>query len=175
MSNDKPAWSMLPQETERQFRAFQKYLHMLDDPDETQRSGRRLAIEMGYADDSALEIWSAKNNWVARARAYDDYMSVAIVQREVTNVGAYQDHVIESLTQQLNILDRILNTELMKYAIAQETGDEIKTQDIKRLVDSVKAKDDLARRVGRMPTNFITEPAEKDDEQHTYVIGEDDD
>lgn len=171
MSDERPAWAMLPQETERQFRAFQKYLHMLDDPDEKRRSLRRIAIEMGYSSEKMLEVWSAKNRWVERARAYDNYMSVAIVEREIRDLGAFQDHVVESLTSQLNLLDRILNKELLSVVKAQEAGSEVASQDIKRLVDSVKAKDDLARRVARMPTNFTAEPADKDDEPHTYIIG----
>lgn len=170
-------WAMQPQETPLAFRAFNRYLHMLDDPEAKRRSLHRLAKEMGYADKKALEGWSASNNWVERARYYDNYHAIAIVQREVQDLGAFQAHVVESLTEQLAALDIIINSTL-KAILDDDTyteGEDMKRtyspSDIKRVTETIKLKDDLMRRVAKLPTTYLSEGAEETEEQMTYVIG----
>jgi len=172
-------WAMQPKETTLAFKAFNKYLHMLDDPTVRRRSLHRLAKEMGYADKKALEGWSASNNWVERARYYDSYHAVAIVQREVQDLGAFQAHVVESLTEQLAALDIIINSMLTAildddtYAAdaAEDTRRKYSPSDIKRVVETIKLKDDLMRRVAKLPTTYLSEGAEETETQMTYVIG----
>ena len=163
-------WAMQPQETSLAFQAFNKYLHMLDDPTVRRRSLHRLAVEMGYADKKALENWSASNNWVERARFYDSYHAIAIVQREVQDLGAFQAHVVESLTEQLAALDTIINT--MLNDMLHGGDDKVYTaSDVKRITETVKLKDDLMRRVAKLPTTYLSEGEEEIEQQMTYIIG----
>ncbi len=172
MDDAKPMWSRLPEETERQFTVFQKYLHMLDDPEESRRSLHRLAKQLGYKNEKALETWSSRNRWIERAAAYDDYMSVAIVQREIHNLGAYQQHVVDRLTEQLAAMDRVLKAEIARAVKSQERGTYIAPLELKRLLEAIKIADDLARRTARMPTTFLSEPGEEEDfEVRTYIVG----
>lgn len=177
MDSKDALWAMQPQETSLAFRAFNKYVHMLDDPAVKRRSLHRLAKEMGYADEKALENWSASNNWVERARYYDSYHAVAIVQREVQDLGAFQAHVVESLTEQLTVLDAIINS-MLKAIVDDDTytdGEDAKRKyspsDIKRVVETIKLKDDLMRRVAKLPTTYLSEGAEETETQMTYILG----
>jgi hypothetical protein len=186
MADSKPMWARLPGETERAFRAFQKYLKMLDNPDERSRSLHRLALDMGYKDKKSLEKWSSPNGWVERAAAYDEYMSLAIVERELDNIADYQQHVVESLTAQLAAIDDVINASLTaqlaaiddvinatiaKFYRAQQSGEEVSTTALKRLVDALKVKDDLARRTAKLPTNYMSKPLEEEEEQKVFIIG----
>lgn len=171
MDDEKPMWSRQPNETERQFKVFQQYLHMLDDPEEGRRSLHRLAKRLGYANRKALEKWSTTNSWVERSAAYDDYMSIAIVQREVHDLGAYQEHVVESLTEQLAAMNDILNKEIKDVLVRQRTGSGIPPLELKRLMEAVKIKDDLARRTARLPTTYLSEQTDEEIEQRTFIVG----
>ncbi len=169
--SDVPAWGRQPTDTERSFKVFQKYLHMIND--EKGRSLHRLAIDEGYADKKALEKWSTEKDWVERAAAFDVYMSLAIVEHEIVGVAKYQLDVVEKLTQQINAMNNVLDATIAEMNRQVMSGMQINTNDLKRLMDSIRLKDDLARRVARLPTNYMSQPVEDDNEQMTYIIGAD--
>lgn len=166
------AWEKLPQETAKAYKAFQVYLSLVDhaNPAQQTRSVRRTGEVMQYNPKSIslLEKWSSKYDWIQRAASYDAYMGTQIITYKVVELAEYQANVIGALSQQLTVLDRIVNKKLMKLNDHPDP-DPI---DIKRMVEVLRHKDDLARRAGRMPTSYIREQADEDEDADIiFVIG----
>lgn len=169
------AWEKMPQETAKAFRAFQVYLGIIDhaNPARQTRSVRKVCEIMGVKPTSVsgVELWSQKYNWVARAAAFDAHMAHNIIVFKETGLAEYQAEVVGSLTQQLVVLDEIINRQLaaMREEIIREKS--VDPAHIKRMVEAVRDKDDLARRVGKMPTAFLTEKAADVEEEFIYTVG----
>ncbi|MDX2140297.1 MAG: hypothetical protein SF123_19580 [Chloroflexota bacterium] len=66
------AWGVLPDETPRAYAAFCKYIELPPAKRSLAEVCRVLGKSEGYV--GQLERWSAKNAWVARAKAYDEQM-----------------------------------------------------------------------------------------------------
>lgn len=172
------AWDKRPDERAKPYLMFTKYLGLIDhnNPAVQTRSIARLIELTGYnpKSKSALELWSRKYDWVARAGAYDAHMaSQVIVYREV-ELGEYQAAVVGSLVKQLVSSDRIINKALEQIIEQQTLGKQVEAAEIQRILKAMREKDDLARRAGKMPTAFTREQADEDtDAVPTFIVGGD--
>ncbi len=110
------------------------------------------------------------NDWVERSLAYDAAMSITAITIKETHLADYQQSVVDSLSAQLVILNNLIETTAKKMKEKADAGD-IDPTGLKKLVEAVRVKDDLARRVGRMATQFKTEDSEEvEPDEMTYTI-----
>lgn len=166
-------WDKLPQETAKAYAAFQIYLSLsVFGQDGERRSLENTAKKLGLRSTTSVERWSAKYDWVERAKAYDAYMGTTSITVKETALAEYQQAVVSSLSAQLVVLNNILDKTLADMLEGVKLGVPIDTKDLARIVRSVRDKDDLARRLGGMPTNYVTERAdETEDEDTIFLIG----
>lgn len=165
-------WELQPGETPKAFAAFQTYLKMpLVGAPEEKRTLANLARKLGLSATSGVEGWSSKYNWQERTIAYDAYMASAAITVRESALREFQQAVITSMGAQLAVLNQILDTQLANTREAQER-DGVSNNDLKKLVDSLAKKDDLARRMAGLPTQYRSEQADEPDEDDIiYVIG----
>lgn len=170
-------WEKQPTETRKQYAAFCIYrdLPLYGDDDE-KRTLDVVAKRLGYAAPSGIRMWSAKNNWVERANAYDQYMGSRAISAREAGIEEFQQATITSLSGQLLIMNKLIDQKLqdtLRYM--NDNTDPDKSVDVgvlKKLTETIKLKDDLARRLSQLPTNFVTETVEQPkDEETVYIIG----
>lgn len=167
------AWEQRPTETAKQFAAFMTYLKLLPYGDGLER---RTIVNvgkiLGLASVTRLVEWSGINEWPARALAYDAAMAYTTIAIKETALADYQQGVIDSLSTQLILLNNIIEVTMKKMKEAADAG-EIDITGLKKLTETIRVKDDLARRIGRMATQFKTEDSEEEEiEERTYIIGQ---
>lgn len=163
------AWDRRPNETAKQYAAFQVYyqLHPYGEGEE-RRNIANVAKKLGLSATARLSEWSSMNDWAERAMAYDAQLATVSLEVIESELADYQQSVITSLGTQIVALNKILDKKMKK--LLEE--DEADATDLKKVIEAVRIKDDLARRIGRMPTQFTTERAEEEEpEQRVYVIG----
>jgi len=166
-------WDRLPTETNKAWYAFQVYRDMpLFGDKKERRTLVNAARIMEYSDDQQLAKWSSKNMWVERTQGYDAHLGhTALTIREAA-IGQYQQAVIASLGAQLVVANEIIDRSLAAMKEELDGGKVPNALDVKRIMSSIHEKDDLARRAGKMPTNFTRESVPDEDEDTYYVIGE---
>lgn len=168
-----PAWAKMPRETSKSFLAFQRYLSLPvhhDDPTK-RRTIKNVADQLGYKASDPLEKWSAKFNWVARAQAYDEYIaSKQIVAHEV-GIGDAQRQVLAQLSLHLLASNEVIEKMIAHLHQEAEKGI-INALDVLRMVQAIRAQDDLARRMVGLPTDYKIEKVEDDQpENPVFYIG----
>ncbi|KKN15005.1 hypothetical protein LCGC14_0990330 [marine sediment metagenome] len=167
-------WDRLRQETDKSWAAFILYREML--PFGAKGESRSLfnaGVKLGYKDQKQLEKWSAKYQWANRVAAYDSHKARTSIEIRDASLQEYQKAVTQSLTIQLTVLNEILDRSLGEMKDKMDAGTNPDPLEIKRLAAALREKDDLARRVGSMPTGFIrkTIPDTGEDEDMIFVIG----
>lgn len=174
MTSTRP-WDRQPDETDKSYSAFQMYLTLPQKGGAgTKRSLATVAKMLNQSANGTCENWSAKYNWISRCAAYDLYMATAMVSIEETTLKSFQQNTILKMGEQLAVLNEIIDVELNKYRETQRRGEDTSLKELKNIVDTLKTKDDLARRMAAMPTQFMAEkPDDKTqgDEDIVYVIG----
>lgn len=161
-------WERLPGETNKAYRAFQVYLMLpiAGDIDE-RRSLKNTAARLGLASTTGVADWSAKYDWVARATAYDEYNGAKAIDLRETGLVELQQAVITSLGAQIALLNGLIEKKL-----AEASRDNLPLRDVKMLAEIIEKKDNLARRLAGLPTQYTTERAEDlSDEDTVYIIG----
>jgi hypothetical protein len=173
-SQERRAWDKLPQETSKSYNAFMVYLQLpIAGAVEERRSLVNTAKAIGHASTTMVDMWSAKNNWVERAQAYDMSTSaLALTVREVA-IESFQQATITSLGHQLAVLNELIDRKMGALLTrAQANPSDIDTNELKRLTAIIEEKDSLARRMSGMPTNYSTERIEKPKDENTvFIIG----
>lgn len=172
MATTRP-WDAQPGETPKAFSAFQAYLKMpLVGAASEKRSLANLAAKMGHASTTGVERWSAKYDWVARSLAYDAYVSTSVLTVREGAIKDFQQAIITRMGAQLAVVDDLIEHELAKLRKAQQAGEEVGATTLKKLVDTLVKKDDLARRMAQLPTQYTSARVDDSDEDDTvYVIG----
>lgn len=164
------AWDRRPSETDKAFIAFQTYVGL--DPygeGDQKRSLPNTAKALNLASSSGVAAWSTENDWVSRAAAYDAWVGVKLLQVKETDLKNYQQGTINTLSIQLAAVNKIIN-KTMKGMMTSDY--DVDLNDFERLMRIIRIKDDLARRIGRMPTQFTTERADDEDtETRVFTIG----
>lgn len=89
-------WVRRDDEGARPFQAFRTYMNL-----GTSRSIRK-AAEIEGKSTTQLEDWSAKHEWVERARAYDQYVATA-------EVDGYADQLASVRSRHMAIADKLLS------------------------------------------------------------------
>ena len=186
MDNNTPVmWERLPNEGAKAFNAFTHFLGMpiVDtEAPENERSLFNVSQFLGYASSghrhpsSTIEKWSAKYSWMDRASAYDSYMAATSITVKESSLVAYQQQVIERTTTQVIVLNQVIDRVLasLNDGLTKDIPEVPDALTIQRLAGAIKVKDDLARRVGMMPTTFRTEAVEEEaDDDRVYLIGVD--
>lgn len=166
------AWERLPQETDKAYAAFKVYYALEPYGEkEERRSIENVRKKLGLASTTRLGEWSSMHNWPERAMAYDNYMASRAIAVIETSLASYQQAVVDSLSAQLIMLNKIIEQAEKKINEQVEAG-ELDLTAIKKLAETIRIKDDLARRIGKMPTQFMTEKAEEiEPEERVYTIG----
>ena len=163
-------WERQPGETSKAFQAFQVYLMLptVGDIDE-RRSLKNTAERLNLKSMTGVADWSAKYNWVARAQAYDDFNGVKNLSLREVGMIELQQAVITSLGAQIAVLNEMIE----KAMGERRRGDgEVSLRDLKTLTEIIERKDNLARRLAGLPTQYTTERADdKSDEDTVYIIG----
>jgi len=97
-------WERLPDESSKAYQAFCEYRDMGAD-----RSIRKLAQARGKPTSTKwLCHWSAKHNWVERARAYDDYLEQEKrKEQEKAILEMVERHTKEAMALQQKALERL--------------------------------------------------------------------
>jgi len=97
-------WERLPNESSKAYQAFCEYRDMGAD-----RSIRKLAQARGKPTSTKwLCHWSAKHNWVERARAYDDYLEQEKrKEQEKAILEMVERHTKEAMALQQKALERL--------------------------------------------------------------------
>lgn len=169
------AWDRRPNETDKAWGAFQLYMNMpLQHPDPKQRrSLENLQGVLGHAAVGTVATWSRKYQWVERARAYDMHMGVKIEEMRLATLDDYQRAAIQSTGQQLVAFNDIIAQATESIKSRLDTGEPIKMAEIKNLADAIKVKDDLMRRIARMPTDYKHErlPDVDVEDEAIFVLG----
>lgn len=172
------AWDQRLDETPRAYEAFQIYINLpLYGEKENKRSLANVAKKLGLAATSGVEGWSSKYNWVERAAAYDQWLSLSAIEAKVVALEDFQNATIQSLSMQIIAMNDILEKQLAEVRRRLSTPDEngtipIDPGAIKKLFDAIKVKDDLARRMAGMPTTFTSDKATVEEpEDEVYIVG----
>ncbi len=97
-------WERLPDESSKAYQAFCEYRDMGAD-----RSIRKLAQARGKPTSTKwLCHWSAKHNWVERARAYDDYLEQEKrKEQEKAILDMVERHTKEAMALQQKAIERL--------------------------------------------------------------------
>lgn len=77
-------WDRRPGENSKRYAAFSHYISLA--PHE--RSTERVRRDLGYRSKRHLETWSAQDEWVARAQAYDEHQAYVLRMAAETEVRA---------------------------------------------------------------------------------------
>lgn len=166
-------WERRPNETPKQYAAFQVY-YQLDPYGEpgNRRTVSAVCEKLKLKSDSRALFWSRQNDWVERAAAYDASMANRSIEIRETELVEYQQAVIASLSTQLVMLNQIIEKSMKTIHDNIDEG-KVDLAAVKRLAEVIRVKDDLARRVGHMPTQYTSDQADDDDDfgERTYVIG----
>ena len=119
-------WERIPGETSREYQKFCAYRDMnSSDKPIRKRSLQRLAKELGLSLDHLKKL-SAKNDWVSRAAAYDEYLDeLAREQNEAEIIKMRKNHALLASQMITKAAKRLLT-------IPEE---EITAADLVRLVD----------------------------------------
>lgn len=167
------SWHRLPEETPKAFAAFSMYLQM---PPYGEAGDRRsianVAARLGLSSTSGVELWSAKYNWIERTASYDSYRTNSAISVRETALAEFQQNVVIVMGNQLAVVNEIMDKALNELRTKQLNGDETNLTELKKLIDALEKKDNMARRMAGMPTQYTTERAQpEDDEDTVYVIG----
>lgn len=167
------SWDRQPDETPKAFQAFQTYIMMpIYGEGSEKRSLANLAAKLGLASTSGVELWSGKYNWQERALAYDNYRASAAITISETVLKEFQQNTVTTLGNQLVVMNEVIDRAWASIRERQQSGINVDPAEIKKLTETVKVKDDLARRLAKMPTQFTSEKAEEtNDEEIVYTIG----
>lgn len=167
------SWERLPEETPKAHAAFVMYLQMPPFGDaENKRSLANLAKKLELASTSGVEGWSAKYNWQERAVAYDAFMQTKAITIRETALRDFQQNIVTRMGAQLAVINEVLDRAWKEVNDRQVAGGETDLAALKKLMDATKAKDDLARRMAGLPTQYTTQKAEEQDpEDNVYIIG----
>lgn len=169
------AWDRRPNETANAWDAFQRYLNMpVSHPDSRERrSLENLKNQLGHSSITTVAGWSTKYQWVDRARAYDTSMGVKIEEMRLATLDDYQRAAIQSTGKQIVEFNKIIEQATENIQSRLDQGEPVKMAEIKNLADAIKVKDDLMRRIARMPTDFKHErlPDVNVDEEAVFVLG----
>lgn len=177
-------WERLPTESGKAYNAFNTFLQMpiVDkaDPD-NERSLFNVSVTLGYATSghrspaSTIEKWSATHNWIKRSAAYDSYMMATAITVKEASLVSFQQDTIERTTTQVVALNEVIDRTLavMLEGLKREDNPVVpEPLAIQRVASAVRLKDDLARRIAKMPTTFRTEAIEDEvDAEQVYIIG----
>jgi hypothetical protein len=165
------AWEKRPDETNKSYTAFQLYLQLpLYNPDnpERVRSLRTVAEDLGHSAMGTVENWSAKYNWVDRAKIHDETVAVRqIVVRDV-ELEEYQKRLVERRTEQTSVMNDIIEQRLQEMLLRSK---EVSSMEILRLVKSLQTLDDIERRIAQLPTTYRVTDTDETIDSQVYVIG----
>ena len=119
-------WERIPGETSREYQKFCAYRDMnSSDKPIRKRSLQRLAKELGLSLDHLKKL-SAKNDWVSRAAAYDEYLDeLAREQNEAEIIKMRKNHALLASQMITKAAKRLLTM----------PEEEITAADLVRLVD----------------------------------------
>lgn len=119
-------WERIPWETSREYQKFCAYRDMnSSDKPIRKRSLQRLAKELGLSLDHLKKL-SAKNDWVSRAAAYDEYLDeLAREQNEAEIIKMRKNHALLASQMITKAAKRLLTM----------PEEEITAADLVRLVD----------------------------------------
>lgn len=167
------SWERLPEETPKAYAAFSLYLQMppYGEPGE-RRSIANVAAKLGLSATSGVELWSAKYNWGERTAAYDSYRTNSAITVKETALAEFQQNIVIVMGQQLAVVNEILDRAFNEVRTKQQAGEPTDANEVKKLIDAWEKKDNMARRLAGMPTQYTTERAlPEEDEEKVYVIG----
>jgi len=166
-------WERIVGETNKAWYAFQVYRDMpMFGNKKDRRTLANAARIMEYADDQQLAKWSSKNKWVERTQAYDAHLGHTALTIREAGLAEYQQHTIASLGAQLIVANEIIDRSLAEMKKELDEGKVPNALDVKRIMSSIHEKDNLARRIGKMPISFYREEEEPETDDILYVIGE---
>ena len=173
---EKKAWDILPNETRNAYNAFSIYLNMpIADPDpKKRRSYENLRVILGYNRKGTIEVWARKYQWIERARAHDISMGVKLEERRLATLDDFQRATIQSTSTQIVGLNSVIDGAISGLRKRIEEGEAVKGVDIKHLVDALMVKDNLMRRIARMPINYRSENVEEqdlDEDDAVFILG----
>lgn len=119
--NERRAWERLDAEGARAFAAFVVYYQQ-----GPQRSLQRVASDL-HKTTRQMEMWSAKHNWVARAKAYDDYQTMLMLEdrkaEHKNKINVYKLRREQLANAAFNLAGRYLDR--LKLRLERLTDDEI--------------------------------------------------
>lgn len=121
MAEDIKLWELQEGETAKQFEAFCVYRDMGKG-----RSLQKVAAELSKSE-TLIKRWSAKNNWIKRAAAWEDEQDRLIRIELTRDIGAMRKRHAD-----------IANAMLVKAARALQKipDDEIKASDISKMIET---------------------------------------
>jgi hypothetical protein len=115
-----------------------------------------------------VENWSAKYNWVDRAKIHDETVAVRqIVVRDV-ELEEYQKRLVERRTEQTSVMNDIIEQRLQEMLLRSK---EVSSMEILRLVKSLQTLDDIERRIAQLPTTYRVTDTDETIDSQVYVIG----
>ena len=177
-------WERQPFETPAQWDAFKVYreLPLHHEDEDERRTLRNVCRLQGRKSTANVNGWSAKNNWVERAIAYDDYIGRNALQIKMATIGEYQKHVIGSETIRFSALEELIDKKIRKLIdtvdgekdvyVDPDTGKivVVDSLEIQRVVKASKDLSDLQHRVAKLPTNYVIEAAEDQSDDTPFII-----
>lgn len=174
-------WERQPGETPKAYAAFCLYRDMplFSDTPGGERSLQNVADKLGYAVMSGVGMWSSKYNWVERANAYDQWQGTKAITAQTASIEEFQRATITSLSNQLLVVNELIDRKLDKARRLEQTTDDENKVDIvglKKLLEAIKIKDDLARRLSKLPTTYAAENAQDtgvENDEMVFIIGAD--
>ena len=180
-NTDTKIWERQPNETSKAFLAFQSFIRMPVRDIEDKSNNRtllNLTHKLGYktrGEDkaaSSIEMWSSKYGWRERAAVYDAYLARTSLAVRETSLGEFQKQVIEQSTLRIATMHRVVEQKIEKLI---NSDDEVDALELVRVTSAMKTLDDLSRRIGRMPTSFVAERIEEEEENEdqVFIIGAD--
>lgn len=156
------AWHRLPGEGEKAYEAFETYLHLGKD-----RSIDNVSTAL-VKSRSLLSKWSAKYDWVDRARAYDNAIISVTDQELEHNIKNQQVFVVNQESEDYNNLLHLWRDRFEKFKdIPDEKFD---LNEFKNLIAARERITAMGRRVAEMPMTYVHNPKPvKEDDGLQYL------
>lgn len=174
MDGSAKSWEMLPTETQQQFAAFEIYRQLNPyGSGETKRNIANVAVKLGLKATSNLEIWSSKNSWSERVRAYDSYVAASSITLQTKTAEEYAMHIVTKTTQRLAYAGQLVEMKMKKLREQMDAGVEVEASELKAVVASIKQIDDISRRSAGLATSYNSEVAPVDiaEDDDVFVVG----
>lgn len=160
-------WERLDGETVKAFNAFKTYLRLGN-----KRSLAKTAEALGHAALGTVQNWSVKYKWVDRVAGYDEAEFDSIEGNRVRLMQANQEQILYDMMNDYNTMLDLWRRSLMNIEERLESDPLfiLEAKEMKDLVGSRKAIDDIGRRMVGLPNSFLGVKDEKPKELPEMVV-----